>query len=124
MAGSKRAFSYSPDGGGTVAVVGDESNIEAVNGALAIAPPAGSAYTFPADKARYARYINVTTGAVRVVLVVSQAALAILPAVVNFWVQASGSTGNNVPFALAGTVGEKLRRYAGGDSGLTDGDAP
>lgn len=124
MAGSKRAFAYSPDAGGTVAVVGDESNIEAVNGALAVAPLAGSAYTFPADKARYARYVNVATGAIRLVLVVSQAALAVLPAVVNFWVQTSGSAGANLPFGLAGTVPEKLRRYAGGDSGLNDGDVP
>jgi hypothetical protein len=124
MAGSRRAFNYITDGGSTVAINGDESNIEAVNGAAAVPPLAGSLLTFPAEGCRYARYVNVATGAIRVVLVVSQAALAVLPVVVNFWVQTAGTAGQTLPFALVGTRGEKVRRYAGGDSGLTDGDTP
>lgn len=124
MAGSKRAFNYITDGGNTVAVVADESNVEAVNGALAVAPLAGSLLTFAADKCRVARYLNVATGAIRVVIVVSNAALAVLPAIVNFWVQTGGTTGSVLPFALVGTRGEKVARYSGGDTGLTDGDVP
>lgn len=124
VTGSNRAFLYSADGGGSFAIRGDESNIEAVNGAAAIAPLAGSAFTFPADRCRFARYVNTATQAVRVVIVVSQAALAVLPAVLNFWVQTSGSAGTNLPFALVTTRGERLSRYAGGDSGFNDGDVP
>lgn len=124
MSGSRRAFNYITDGGSTVAVNGDESNIEAVNGAAAVAPLAGSLLTFPAEGCRYARYVNVATGAFRVVIVVSQAALAVLPAILNFWVQTAGTAGQVLPFALASTRGEKLRRYTGGDTGLTDGDVP
>jgi hypothetical protein len=124
VAGSNRAFNYITDSGNTVAVRGDESNIEAVNGAAAVAPLGGSPYTFPADKCRFARYVNVATGAVRVVIVVSQAALAVLPVLLNFWVQANGTTGSVLPFSLVTTRGERLSRYAGGDSGLTDGDTP
>lgn len=124
MSGSNRAFTYTTDAGGSFAIRGDESNVEAVNGAAAVAPAAGSPFTFPADRCRYARYVNTATQAVRVVTVVSQAALAVLPAVLNFWVQSSGSTGSNLPFALVTTRGERLSRYAGGDTGFNDGDVP
>jgi hypothetical protein len=124
MAGSKRAFAYTTDAGSTVAVVADESNVEAVNGALAVAPLAGSILSVDAEECRYARYVNVALGVVRLVIVVSNAALAVLPAILNFWVQTGGTTGSVQPFALAATRGETFRRYAGGDSGLTDGDVP
>lgn len=124
MAGSKRAFNYTTDGGATVAIVCDESNVEAVNGAAALAPLAGAPLTFPVDQCRFARYVNVATGAARLVVVLSQAALAVLPAILNFWVQTAGTAGATLPFALANTRGETLRRYAGGDSGFNDGDVP
>ena len=124
MAGSKSGFQYTNDVGQSFPIVGDESNIEAVNGALAVPPAVGGAFTLDADDARVARYLNAATGAIRTVIVVSNAALAVLPAVVNFWVQTSGSAGSNLPFGLVGTRGERIRRYAGGDTGFTDGDVP
>ncbi len=123
MAGSKRAFLYTSDAGQSYAVVADESNIEACSGAAAIPPALGAQLTLDADACRTARYVNAATGAARTIIVVSNAALAVLPAIVNFWVQSSGLIGASLPFALAGTRGEKIGRYLG-DTGLTDGDVP
>jgi hypothetical protein len=49
------------------------------------------------------------------------AALASLPAVVNFLIASSGSAAASAAFTLVGTVGENIRRSAG-DTGLLDGD--
>jgi hypothetical protein len=124
MAGSKRAFVYTADSGTTYSINCDESNVEAVNGAAATAPTVGSPYVIPVRKLRRARYVNAATGTSRLVPVLTQAALAALPAIINFWVQSSGTAGSSLPFGLATTQGEKLSRYVGGDTGLNDGDIP
>jgi hypothetical protein len=58
MAGSLRWFDYESDDGTNWALFADESNVEAANGAAAVAgPPTGQNYKPPANlKPRYAVY--------------------------------------------------------------------
>jgi len=59
MAGSLRWFTYVSDDGTDWALFGDESNIEAANGASGVGSPPGQNYKPPANlKPRYAVYAN------------------------------------------------------------------
>jgi hypothetical protein len=72
---------------------------------------------------RSATYRNAVSGAVRTVVVLTEAALLVLPVIINFLSATSGSAGAAEPYALVRTSGHKGKRY-GGDSGLLDGDSP
>lgn len=125
MAGSLRAFVYVTDGGIPLGINCDESNVEAVNGAAALVLPApGAALIGSVDNLRYALYRNALTGATRKVVILTTAALINVPLTLNFYISTGGTTGAGQPFGLAGTRGERIRRYVGGDTGLTDGDVP
>lgn len=124
MAGSNRGFPYVlPGGGDPLVVTGDESNIEAVNGAAATSGAAGGKMIRNDGSLRSATYRNPVTGATRNVVVLSEALLLALPLVIQFLQATGGSAGTAQPFNLIRTQGHKERLYAG-DTGLTDGDAP
>jgi hypothetical protein len=123
MAGSLRGFPYTDANGDVYTVIADESNTEAANGAGATAPAAGSDVRRNAGNLRQAVYRNPVTGATRTVLVLTEALLLALPAVIQFLSATAGSAGTAQAFNLVRTKPQTSRRY-GGDTGLTDGDAP
>lgn len=121
--GSRRGFVYEDGEGNAYVIQADESNTEAVNGAAATAPTLGAPVRNGDGKLRTATYRNTVTGAVRTVVILTEAALAVIPFVVQFLSATAGSAGAAEPYALVRTRGHQGRRY-GGDSGLLDGDSP
>jgi hypothetical protein len=121
--GSRRGFVYTDDLGESYVIQADESNTEAANGAAAAAPTLGAPVRNGDGNLRSAVYRNAVTGATRTVVVLTEAALLLLPVVLNFLSATAGSAGAAEPYALVRTRGHKGRRY-GGDSGLLDGDFP
>lgn len=121
--GSRRGFVYDDGRGQSYVIQADESNTEAANGAAATAPTLGAPVRSGDGKLRNATYRNAVTGAVRTVVVLSEAALLLLPVIINFLSATAGSAGAAQPYALVRTRGHQHRSY-GGDSGLLDGDSP
>jgi len=121
--GSRRGFLYTDDDDETYVVQLEESNTEAANGAAATGGTLGAVVRSGDGKLRTATYRNAASGATRTVVVLTEAALAVLPLVIQFLSATAGSAGAAEPYALVRTRGHQGRRY-GGDTGLTDGDAP
>jgi hypothetical protein len=122
MSGSKDTFWYVSDTGAGYAIEGDEGNIEAIMGAAVSRPSAGAAKVARTADLRHAVYRNAASGATRKVPVLTQAALAVLPVAVDFFLNSTSIGGSAVSFVLTNIVGEAISRYTGADTGLTDGD--
>lgn len=121
MAGSLKWFLYTADGGTQFAVFRDESNLEAVNGAVGDYPDTGSTITFalPSNvKMRYASFSNPTNTIRRNVPCLTAAVFNGLAPGATIVDQSSGAT-----LTLVSKTGEKIRLPKGVDTGLTDTDA-
>jgi hypothetical protein len=122
MAGSLKFFVYTSDAGPQYALKRDESNVEAVNGAVGDYPDSGSTVDLELPrniKPRYATYVS-TDGTVRRNIVVLTPALyaglaGTTPTIVD---DTSGLT-----LTLKTQVGEQRTLPFGADTGLIDGDA-
>jgi hypothetical protein len=122
MAGSNKWFTYQSDDGTDWAIFADESNVEAANGAAAVAPPAGQNYKPPANlRLRYAVYGNQAgTRNIRV-------------PIVNISTYNAIASGDTIPDSIAGTGNLTFIRKRpevispvpiNFDTGLDDGDNP
>jgi hypothetical protein len=120
MVGSVKYFVYTDDFGDDFAIKLDESNTEAVNGAIQDFPAVPPTINeVPRNvKPRYAIYQNPERTITRRVVLLTQAIFAGVPAgaaSVNFGVPAGTLT-------LFRIVGEERRYPVGADTGQTDGD--
>jgi hypothetical protein len=122
MAGSKRIFNYTADNGVVYAVSLDESNTEAVNGAVANVPAlAARSLIRRSVGLRLRRFAYVNAGSTRVLY-----AVALTPAI---YAAAPPATIPDPLGAAGATLNFDRRipeRYPGirwADSGLNDGDA-
>lgn len=121
MAGSLKWFLYTADSGTQYAVYRDESNLEAVNGAVGDYPDTGGTVTagLPNNlKPRYASYVSATNTVRRNVICLTAAIFNALAPGATITDQTSGLT-----LTLVSKTGEKSRLPRGQDTGLTDGDA-
>lgn len=117
MAGSLRAFTYSADDGTTWALLRDESNVEAVNGA-GNNLTAAVKYKAPSNlRVRSATYANAAGTIRRKVPVLTAATFAALTAADTITDQVSGET-----LQLRFTEGERVSLLPITDTGLNDGD--
>lgn len=121
MAGSLKWFLYTADSGVQYAVYRDESNLEAVNGAVGDYPDTGSTVTagLPSNiKPRVASYGS-ANGLVRRTIICLTAAV--------FNALAPGATitdaSSGLTLTLISKTGEKVRLPKGQDTGQTDTDA-
>lgn len=118
MAGSLRAFTYTADDGTTWALLRDESNVEAVNGA-GNNLTAGVKYKAPSNlRVRTATYANASGTIRRVVPVLTSATFGGLTGSNTLVDQVSGET-----LQLRFTQGERVSLLPLTDTGLNDGDA-
>lgn len=122
MAGSLKYFVYTTDEGDDFGLKADESNTEAVNGAVqdfpAGAPP--TLYTLPRNvQPRYLTYRSVDGTVTRKIYALTAAIFAGAEgAVASYADPVSGLTLN-----LTRKTGEVISYPFGADTGITDGDA-
>jgi len=120
MAGSLKYFTYTADDGSNFALLADESNVEAVNGAEVAAITAATKYKLPGNVTpRSATFQNSDGTIRRKVVVLNDAALALQVPGYNFIDQSSG-----VAVFLRRVDGESIQLPNLADTGLTDGDEP
>lgn len=121
MAGSNKWFLYTTDSTTQFAIYRDESNIEAVNGAVGDYPDTGSTVQFalPTNvKARIASYANPTNTIVRNVVCLTPAIFNAIAPGATITDAVSGAT-----LTLRSKRGETIKLPKGADTGLVDGDA-
>lgn len=117
MAGSLRAFLYDADDGTDWALLGDESNIEAVNG-QGNNITAATKYKVPSNlKVRSATYANAAGTIRRTIPVLSAATFGSLASGSTITDQVSGET-----LQLRFTKGEVVSLLPIPDTALNDGD--
>jgi hypothetical protein len=122
MAGSKRTFQYIGDNGTAYAIVADESNVEAVNGAAAAVPAVAArsrVFQPQSSKLRYAVYGNAAGRRIKIPMLTA--------ALYNAVDTASPTIPD--PLGAAGAVlsfidrtPERFKSPKWIDTGLTDGD--
>lgn len=120
MAGSIKYFVYTSDSADDWALKRDESNVEAVNGAVQdfpAVPP--TQFELPRNiTPRYATYVS-QDGTVR------RNVVCLTPAIYN-GIETGAPTivdqTSGLTLSLKGKVGERIRLPFGVDTGLTDGD--
>lgn len=118
MAGSLRGFTYSADDGTTWALLRDESNMEAVNGA-GNGITAASKYKAPSNlRVRSATYANTSGTIRRKIPVLTAAIFAALDPADTITDQVSDEV-----LRLRFTEGERVSLLPLGDTALNDGDA-
>lgn len=118
MAGSLIAFTYVADDGTSWALLRDESNVEAANGAGGKLT-AGVKYKVPSNlRVRSATYANTEGTIRRKVPILTAATFSALTPASTITDQVSGDTLN-----LRFTEGERISLLPLGDTALNDGDA-
>lgn len=121
MAGSLKWFIYTADSGTQFCVYRDESNLEAVNGAVGDYPDTGSTVVngLPSNmKMRTAAYTSANAQVRRVIPCLTAAIYNALAPGATITDQSSGLT-----LTLVSKQGERVRLPKGQDTGLTDTDA-
>jgi hypothetical protein len=124
MAGSKRWFNYVLDDGTNVAILADESNVEAINGTAASVPAVGSRPTRLAPKGTKLRFVQYTsTDGNRKIRVpcLTQTIYGAIPAA-NATLADPISVGT-LNFDYKRAEVSRAPKF-GSDSGLNDGDSP
>lgn len=123
MTGSMKWFIYTTDEGTDFAAFLDESNTEAVNGGTQDYPSGAvePVFALPKNlKPRYAVYQSNDGAITRKVVCLTPTIFAGVGSAVASITDAAYPT---IPLSLRRTVGQKLRRPYGQDTGVNDGDA-